>query len=392
MLPCVQQFKTVQQVRQLSFPRQIRRTKQTPANPLFSHQLPNHHHKSPISPPMMIRMEILQVLRPSLFIIHQRRNVVPRSAENISHQCRPNLRLVSRITQGRKQNAHLFRLSGSKNAHITSHHPGNTPSPESTQYQSRLPMRAHNDRNITGCNLLRLHQKTFNLIGHGRRRQSSGIINRQHAAFFSLRIHEPELQRSHASLFSRYALLSTSSFQGMIHDLLIEKRVSHLIKQDVEGLEQPRSRTPVFSDGKTPLLLCLPSRLHIGKNISTPETVDRLLGITYKKKRGIRSGIDPSENFILYRIGILKLINQCRTILFPKQGSKHLSPALSRKRTIKIFKKVIKKAYIFRLLAKRQVLPVKVSQFSLQGKKTLLYSAKQHFTVVKKREIRRQAF
>ena len=65
-----------------------------------------------------------------------------------------------------------------------------------------------------------------------------------------------------------------------------------------------------------PLVHCL-SRTYIGEYIGSPEAVDRLFRIADQKERTVVCREDSGENVVLYRIGILKLIDQRTLILLP---------------------------------------------------------------------------
>ena len=118
--------------------------------------------------------ELLQAFGPPLFIINKISYIVTRSSKNIGHQCAPYLCLVSRITQGRKQDTHLHSFRGRKNSHIALHHCGNTPCTESSRNNPSLSMSPHNNSNVSRSNrpaarlpgYADILQKTADLIGY----------------------------------------------------------------------------------------------------------------------------------------------------------------------------------------------------------------------------------
>ena len=61
-------------------------------------------------------------------------------------------------------------------------------------------------------------------------------------------------------------------------------------------------------------LLCSVACLQIGEDVGSTETVDRLLGVANIEEWVITTGIDATEDAVLYRVGILKLVDQCRLV------------------------------------------------------------------------------
>ena len=229
-------------------------------------------------------------------------------------------------------------------------------------------MGAHNHGNVSSGESFASHkgstilQKTHNFTGNPFGSKSASILNRPYPALFIPRVHEPEL---HRLLLAVVQLPVTR--KRMVENFIVEKGSPCVIEQGIEGIKQRRRRAPVISQGKTTLFTHLSGRPHVGEDIGATEAVDRLFRVADKKERQIRASVDGSENLILHRISILKLVNQRRPVLYPEQSRKYCSPAVGEERTIEIFEQVVEKADIAGTLAERQALPVKANQLSLES-------------------------
>ncbi|OPY09730.1 MAG: hypothetical protein A4E66_01685 [Syntrophus sp. PtaB.Bin001] len=84
-----------------------------------------------------------------------------------------------------------------------------------------------------------------------------------------------------------------------------------LVKNAIDCVEKGRGGPPVFLERVGNIHL--PRRRHVGKDISTPEAVDRLFGIADKKNGRelirIVSEEDGIQNVVLHGVCVLKFID-----------------------------------------------------------------------------------
>ena len=106
----------------------------------------------------------------------------------------------------------------------------------------------------------------------------------------------------------------------MVGDGVEQERLRSVVENRVEGGKEAGGGTPVAGQGETLVFSNVCSGFQVGKDVGTPETVDRLLRVADEEERSIRVGIDLPEDIVLDRVGILEFVDQGRPILAPEAG------------------------------------------------------------------------
>ena len=101
----------------------------------------------------------------------------------------------------------------------------------------------------------------------------------------------------------------------MKSNLIIDKGMIPAGKERIDRVDQRRRGTPVPFQRIPGAHLT--GGLHIRKYIGSPKAVDRLFRIADEKQGLVTRPEYPVEDFILNRVGILKLIDQRRSELSP---------------------------------------------------------------------------
>ena len=362
----VQQFGQVPQIGQP--PLAVGQAEQTSGHLLVGQQLTEHGHESAFTPLPVITLKGIEHRLQPIPVPLQPVGVEAKGvgAEGSAQQAVP-----ARFQHRRQQPLQLLRLAGVEHVVARAQHAEQAPLAQSPGHHRPLAVAAHQHRDIAAAQGgipqpgpvgPAPPQQARDLIRRCRRAGPGGGLPAE-GLFTGLQQADPEgTLRPRRILQPRMLPLRR---QGRwAGDARIHKGGRVSPEQGVDRVQQRRHGAPVDVQGEVPVRI--PPCRQVGIEIGTAEAVDRLFRITHQVHRLATATIEPAEDVVLHRIGVLELVDQGGPVAIAQRGGQPLAAGLLQC-PLQIEQQIVVALQAALALAPGQLLPQEADQLQQQG-------------------------